>query len=32
MIFRNNDVVLPRKVSYNSPQDFTIEALEVYYR
>ena len=29
---KNNDVLVPRRVSYNTPQDFTIEALEVYYR
>ena len=29
---KNNDVVLPRRVNYNSPPDFAIEALEVYFR
>jgi calcineurin-binding protein cabin-1 len=29
---KNNDVVLPRRINYNTPPDFTIEALEVYYR
>ena len=29
---RKNKVVIPRKINYNNPQDFSIEALEVYYR
>ena len=29
---KNNEVVLPRRVNYNSPPDFAIEALEVYFR
>ena len=29
---RKNGVVIPRKINYNNPQEFSIEALEVYYR
>ena len=29
---RKNDVVVPRKINYNNPHEFSIEALEVYYR
>jgi hypothetical protein len=29
---KRNKVVLPRKISYDSPQSFALEALEVYYR
>ena len=29
---KNNKVVLPRKINYDSPQTFALEALEVYYR
>ena len=27
-----NGVVIPRKINYNNPHEFSIEALEVYYR
>ena len=29
---RKNKVVIPRKINYNNPAEFSIEALEVYYR
>jgi len=29
---RKNGITVPRKINYNNPQDFAIEALEVYYR
>eukprot|EP00090_Calanus_glacialis_P013101 TRINITY_DN21726_c0_g1_i3.p1 TRINITY_DN21726_c0_g1~~TRINITY_DN21726_c0_g1_i3.p1 ORF type:complete len:2006 (+),score=827.87 TRINITY_DN21726_c0_g1_i3:94-6111(+) len=29
---RKNEITMPRKINYNNPQDFSIEALEVYYR
>ena len=29
---RKNNVVVPRKINYNNPHEFSIEALEVYYR
>eukprot|EP00092_Neocalanus_flemingeri_P102381 GFUD01130954.1.p1 GENE.GFUD01130954.1~~GFUD01130954.1.p1 ORF type:complete len:1019 (-),score=378.47 GFUD01130954.1:242-3052(-) len=29
---RKNEIIMPRKINYNNPQDFSIEALEVYYR
>ena len=29
---RKNKVIIPRKINYNNPQEFSIEALEVYYR
>ena len=29
---RKNQVVVPRKINYNNPHEFSIEALEVYYR
>ena len=29
---RKNKVVIPKKVNYNNPAEFSIEALEVYYR
>jgi tetratricopeptide (TPR) repeat protein len=29
---KKNKVVLPRKINYDSPQTFALEALEVYYR
>ena len=29
---RKNEITIPRKINYNNPQDFSIEALEVYYR
>jgi len=29
---KKNGIVVPRKINYNNPQEFSIEALEVYYR